>query len=71
MALKNVPLFLRKSKSGKGLTLSGDEVGELYTVSVSQVLEVIKGEREYVSLSKVVDDEEDSQENEEVEKIQE
>lgn len=54
MALKNASVYLGKSKSGKGLILSGNDIDGKYVVSAKHLDEVIRGARKYVGFSKIV-----------------
>lgn len=61
MSFEDSDLWINKSDSGKGLLLtkSGEdnEFG-MYSIPVSQVKDLIEGDRSGVNLSKIVDDEE-------------
>ena len=58
MAFENSSLWLNKSESGKGLLLSDNskEDGDLYSIPVSQVQDLIDGNRSGVNFSKIVGD---------------
>lgn len=59
MAFEDSSLWLNKSDSGKGLLLSDsdDEDAPLYSVPVSQVQDLLDGNRSGVNFSKITEDE--------------
>lgn len=58
MAFEDSSLWLNKSDSGKGLLLSdnSEEDGDLYSIPVSQVQELINDKRSGVNFSKITQD---------------
>ena len=58
MAFEDSSLWLNRSDSGKGvlLTDSDDEDAPMYSVPVSQVQDLINGDRSGVNFSKITDE---------------
>lgn len=59
MAFEDSDLWLNKTESGKGVTLSKsgeDNDFGLYSIPVSQLEELLNGNRSGVNLSRIVDD---------------